>query len=65
MYAIHSLASLRRGDQLHIDVNAANYQDAFLRFYFTEYVRAQLAITCIDLTRFQRAPKSAHHSTSG
>jgi hypothetical protein len=64
MHAIHSFAELWRGCQLHFNVNAANHQDAVLGLHFSSYLRSELAVTCINLSRFQRAAKSAHHSTS-
>jgi hypothetical protein len=40
-------------------------QNTFFGLDLTGYFRGQLAVAGIDLTRFQRASKSAHHSTSG
>jgi hypothetical protein len=65
MHAIHSCAEFFRGRQSHRNLNAANHQDAVFCFNFSSHFRGELAMTCIHLTRFQRASKSAHHSTSG
>ena len=51
--------------QPHSHVNAANDEYALLCFDLSGYIRGQLSVAGIDLTRFQRASKSAHHSTGG
>jgi hypothetical protein len=65
MDAVDGCAGLWWGYQTHFDVNAADYQDAVFGFDFSCYVCDELALACIDLARFQRAAKSAHHSTGG
>ena len=47
----------------HGDVDAADHQGSFLGFYFTGYVSRQAPVAGINLARFQRATKRAHHST--
>ncbi len=51
--------------QSHSHVNAANDEYALLRFHLSGYIRGQFSVAGIDLARFQRASKSAHHSTGG
>jgi len=51
--------------QSHGHVNAANDEYAILSFHLPGYIRGQFSVAGIDLARFQRASKSAHHSTGG
>jgi len=51
--------------QLHSHVNAANDEYTLLCFHLSGDIRGQFPIAGIDLARFQRASKSAHHSTGG
>jgi hypothetical protein len=51
--------------QAHSYVNAANDEYAILSFHLPGYIRGQFSVAGIDLARFQRASKSAHHSTGG
>jgi hypothetical protein len=46
-------------------MDPADDQNTFFGLDITGHFRSQLAVAGIDLTRFQRAPKSTHHSTSG
>jgi hypothetical protein len=64
MHAFHGIAGLLRSHQLHGDVDAADHQNTFLYFHLTRYFRDELPVARINVTRFQRAPKSAEHSTS-
>jgi hypothetical protein len=50
---------------LHGDVDAADHENVFLCFHLPRNLSDELAVTRIDVTRFQRAPKSAEHSTTG
>jgi hypothetical protein len=51
--------------QSHGHVDAANDKHAIFRFDLSGDVRGQSSVARIDLTRLQRASKSAHHSTRG
>src|ERR1700730_10058397 len=44
-------------------MNAADDEHAFFRFHLPCHLSQELAVTSIDVTRFQRASKSAQHST--
>jgi hypothetical protein len=50
---------------MHAHLNAANDKHTVFGFHLSGYIRGQFAVAGIDLARFQRASKSAHHSTSG
>ena len=54
-----------RSYETHRDVDAANYEHSVFLFDFPSDFRGELVVACIDLTRFQRASESSHHSTSG
>jgi len=51
--------------QMHGHVNAANDEYTLLCFQLSGYIRGQFSVAGIDLARFQRTSKSAHHSTGG
>jgi len=51
--------------EAHRHVNAANDEYTLLRFHLPGHLRDQFSVACIDLARFQRTSKSAHHSTGG
>ena len=51
--------------QAHGNVYAANDEYALLCFHLACYISSEFSIASIDSTRFQRASKSAHHSTRG
>ena len=51
--------------QPHGNVDAANDEYALLRFHLACYICGEFSVAGIDLTRFQRASKSADHSTGG
>jgi hypothetical protein len=46
-------------------VNAADDKYTFLRLNLSGYLGGQFPVVGIDLARFQRTSKGAHHSTSG
>jgi hypothetical protein len=46
-------------------VNAADDQDTLFGLHLSGYFGGQPSVAGIDLARFQRTSKSAHHSTSG
>jgi len=63
--ALHRRASLFWRHQAHGHVDAANDQNAFLRFHFSGYICRQLSVAGIDLARFQRTSKCPQHSALG
>ena len=56
---------LALGFQFEGRVNAADDEDVILGFNFTDGLRDQTGIRCINLTRLQRASEGAGESTSG
>jgi hypothetical protein len=46
-------------------MDAAYYEHAFVSFHFAGYIRHELPVARINLTRLQRASEGAHHSTRG
>jgi len=72
--AVHGVNAVRpldrfpyrfRRHQMHGHVNAANDEHSILSFHLPGHIRSQFSVAGIDLARFQRASKSAHHSTGG
>ena len=57
--------ALFRRDQAHRHMDAADYKYTFLSFHLSGDFGGQLSVAGIDLARFQRTSKCAHHSTSG
>ena len=51
--------------EAHGDVDAADHQDSFLGFHLSGYLGRQAPVAGVNLARFQRASKRAHHSTGG
>lgn len=51
--------------EAHGDVDTTDHQDSFLCFHLAGYVCRQTPVVGINLARFQRASKRAHHSTCG
>jgi len=70
-HGVNPVCTLDRGPcrfrrfEAHRHVNAANDEYTLLRFHLPGHLRGQFSVACIDLARFQRASKSAHHSTGG
>ena len=64
MHAFHGVAGLFGSHQLHGDMDPAYDENAVFRFHLTRHFRDELPIARVDATRFQRASKSAEHSTS-
>jgi hypothetical protein len=58
---LHGIAGFFRSHQLRRDLDAADHDNAFLCFQLAGYLRTELAITRIDVTRFQRSSKSAEN----
>ena len=65
MHALHRFAGLFWRNQPHGHVNAAYYEDTFLRFHLASHIRNELAVARVDVARLQRASKSPGHSTGG
>ena len=59
MHAVDRVAVLGGGGQVHRNVDAADDQDAVFGFDFSGNVGGEFAVICIDVSRFQRAAKSA------
>jgi hypothetical protein len=64
VHALHGVAGVFRSHQLHDDVDAADHENSVFCFHLACNFRNELAVTRINVTRFQRASKSAEHSTS-
>ena len=71
MHGVHAVRPLNglpasfRSHQAHGHMDPADNQNTFFGLDFTPHFGGKLAVAGINLTRFQRASKSAHHSTSG
>lgn len=63
VYAFDRLSRRFRGRDRQVDVNAPDDQHVVLSFHFADDVGLQPAAACVNLARFQRASKGAHHST--
>ena len=63
--AFDSGALVFRSCETHRDVYASDYEDIVFQFDFASYLGCEFVVACIDLTRFQRASESAHHSAGG
>ena len=64
VHALDLLSCFFLGCQTHRDVNPADDEHAILFFYLAGHIGGELSIAGINLTRFQRASKGAHHSAS-
>jgi hypothetical protein len=65
MHTLDDVADLGRRGEPHRDVDPPDDEHVVLGLHFADHVGRQLAAARIDLTRFQRASKGAHHSTGG
>jgi hypothetical protein len=63
MHPLDSVSHIFWRDEAHGDMDASDHQDSFLVFHLAGYVSRQSPVAGINLTRFQRASKRAHHST--
>lgn len=66
VHFVHALDLLSHDfwrSEAHGDVDTADYQDSFLCFHLAGYLCRQAPVAGINLARFQRASKRAHHST--
>ena len=57
VHTLNLLPCFFRRQQVHKDVNPANDQDTFFRFYLACHICGQLPVAGINMTRFQRASK--------
>jgi hypothetical protein len=62
VYSIDSFADIFRRAESELDMDAPDDENTVLVFDFASSVRSQPTIACIDLARFQRAPKGSQHS---
>ena len=63
MHALDPISRIFWRDESHGDMDAADHQDSILGFHLPGDVGGQAPVAGINLTRFQRASKRAHHST--
>jgi hypothetical protein len=62
VYSIDGFADIFRCAEREFDMDAPDHENTVLVFDFASSVRSQSPIACVDLARFQRAPKGSQHS---
>jgi len=62
MNALDGFVHFLRSAELIMDGDPADDEDVSVQFDFAHRFRGQLAIRCVNLTRFQRAPEGSSES---